>query len=1257
MHRIFPSLFLCIVLLLAGCSSSRLYVSEDSRERNKEAPSPPQSKPFYSIFLLGDAGGPDRPNPVLSLLKDKADQAGEKSAILFLGDNIYPAGLPEEGAPGRKDAEARLIRQLDAVKGHPGELFIIPGNHDWNNSRSGGLEAVKRQEEFVESYLNRGNTFLPDDGFPGPVDIELVDDDDTPFNKDIRLILLNTEWWLTEHEKSFGDTGEYELHDAGDFLVELKNVIRDRMNDHVVVAGHHPLYSNGAHGGYFPAKRHLLPPVFGTLYVMYRKFLGYRQDIPHYRYREMKSELIDIFDGLENLVYAAGHDHSLQYFRLDRRRMYQHFLVSGGGYESDYVTSGHGADFTYQGPGLLAIRYYNDGSSWIEAWTPGSDSTDTGRLLYRSQLAAPNDDPFYAAPLDSTNTLPTGLKDSTVTLAPNHRYDEPGFLYRALMGAHNRDLWSIPIEVPVFDIETVEGGLQAVKMGGRGQSNTLRLENSEGKDFVLRSVDKVAGKVWDDALRNTIAEDLAQDQFAILNPFGALMIPPLADAIGVYHTNPRLYYIPNDPRLGEFANQAGGQLVLFEERPDNDMSHAPHFGNSEEVISTRDMLSEVDGDLDHRVDQEMMLRNRLFDNWISDWDRHEDQWRWASFEPFELDSTLEGDARTQGKIYRPIPRDRDVAFMRMNGLIPSFGKLTSFRNYQDFTESYGDLKGLTLNSLALTRRFTNRLTKEDWTRIAREMADALTDDVIEEAVSKLPPEAQEKAGDRICHLMKVRRDKLPEMAAEYYELVNGVVDVVGSHKKEYFEIERLDADRTVVRLFKRDEKDKKDREPYYERTFYSSETGEIRVYGLGDDDEFAIRGDHSNSTTVRVIGGSGNDRFTAGDVAGKIAKNVKLYDSVDGNEWVEVDALDIRKSDLATINRYDYSNGFTYNTATPLLFFGHNNDDGVFIGGGATFLRNGFQKYPFAASHTLRGNVAARTGAFNIQYRGRFTEVTGRWDGELEIFALTPNNIRNFLGLGNETKETIDDDSYYKARLWQFGVTPSLHRSLATGVDFSIGPFFQVTNIREDDGRFITQPQAGISENTFEDQWYTGFRTTLQLENVDDSNNPRQGFRFVNQGTFNLGVKNTSADHTTLGSALSVYASPSLSPQLTIATRLGAQHNIGPFPFYKANTLGGVENLRGMRSTRYSGRTNFFHNIEVRGKILNFNSYLLGGEAGMLGFVDHGRVWTDGEDSDNWHFGYGGGVWINIFRMTVMRASLGFAEDEWNVLVGAGFFF
>ncbi len=334
---------------------------------------------------------------------------------------------------------------MDAFKNYPGKVFFIPGNHDWNNARSRGLQYVNRQEEFVETYLNKGNTFLPDNGFPGPIDIELVDDDDTPFDKDIRLIVLDTEWWLHKHEKPFGDTGEYDLQDAGDFLVELNDIIRERTNDHVIMAAHHPLYSNGSHGGYFPPKRHLLPPVFGSLYVLYRKFFGFPQDISHHRYQELKRELTTIISGVPNLIYTSGHDHNLQYHRVDRRRMNQHFLVSGSGSKKDYAAAGMGTDFTYSDKGFLVVRYYSDGSSWLEAWAPEKD-TNQGQLLYQTQLGAPDDDPFYDANPDSL-APPAGLQDSTITIAANTKYDRPGQVFRALMGSHNRELWSIPVDL------------------------------------------------------------------------------------------------------------------------------------------------------------------------------------------------------------------------------------------------------------------------------------------------------------------------------------------------------------------------------------------------------------------------------------------------------------------------------------------------------------------------------------------------------------------------------------------------------------------------------------------------------------------------------------------------------------------------------------------------------------------------------------------------------------------------------------------
>jgi len=1218
---------------------------------------PPSSELRYSVILVGDAGetadNPDR--SVLPLLQSLAGEAGEESTILFLGDNIYPSGLPAPDDPGRAVAEQRLIGQLEAVKDHTGRVLFIPGNHDWNNSRPGGLEAVKRQEEFVEAYLGRGNVFLPGDGFPGPVDLELVDDDDTGFDKDIRLILLDTEWWLTEAKKGYGDTGEYDLEDAGDFLVELRQILRDRQNDHVIVAGHHPLYSNGSRGGHFPFLTHLAPPVFGTLYVLYRKFFGFRQDISSFRYRQMKRELTSEFASNESLVYVSGHQHNLQYFNKTGKRMDHHYIVSGSASKVDFAAKGQGADFAYQGVGLMVIRYYNDGSVWLEAWSPGeNNASGQGERLFSRRLVLPGEDPFRTIDPDSAAGPLPDFSDSTVTVPANAEYDEPDRLFRAILGSHNREFWSIPVEVPVFDIATVEGGLEAVKLGGKGQSFTLRLRNSEGREFVLRSTDKVAGKTWDPQLKNTLAHDLAQDQFSIINPYGAYVIPPLAESAGIYHTKPRLYYIPDDPRLGEFGRQMAGKLALFEERPDDDMSHAPHMGNSEEVISTRAMLTEVENDLDHRVDQRMLARNRLFDMWLSDWDRHEDQWRWASFEPFELDSTLRGDYRTEGKIYRPIPRDRDVAFMVMNGIIPILSKYTFNKYYQDFRPSYGNLKGLSGNSLALTRRFTNEVTRVEWLSIAEEMQSALSDRVIEEAVKQgLPEPVFEARGEWMIGIMKIRRDKLREVADEYFELLNRIVDVVGSAKDEYVEISVLDRERVEVNVFKHDDREK----PYFRRVFLAGETDEIRVYGLGGEDEFELRGELESPITVRIAGGSGRDRYAVRSQSSLGAAVILYDDSAEGNEWIGVEELKIRYSGTAMNSVYEYKRGFRYNTADPLLYFGHNRDDGLFVGGGIALMLHGYGKQPYAAAHSIRANIAAATGAFNFRYSGRFTGLAGPWDGGLEVSAQTPNTIRNFLGLGNETRETVDDDEFYRARLLQYRIAPALERRLPTGLTFSFGPFFQLTEVREDAGRFISQPQAGVSPDTFEDQWYTGMQMEAGLSSLDNAVNPLQGFRWSGRADYSLGVKNTSYNHATLAAALSMYISPSLSPQLTLATRVGVEHIIGEFPFYKASSLGGTRNLRGLRSTRYNGRTGFYNNIELRGKLFEFSNYLLGGEAGFLGFLDHGRVWADDENSNAWHFGYGGGAWVSLFDITVIRGSIGFSEGEWNLLLGAGFFF
>lgn len=1205
---------------------------------------PESEELVYKVFLIGDTGAPAKHSRESSykLLEEQLSRTRKQAAVIFLGDNIYPSGMPDSTDKDRNSAEAILNRQLNAVKSFEGRIIFMPGNHDW---QSGGAEGLKRQRIYIENYLDRKNVFLPEDGFPGPVELELMDKDDHPgLREDIRLLILDTQWWLQVEGKPFGDTGEYMLEDAGDFLRELQNILLDRRNDHVMVLGHHPLFSNGSHGGYFPLRTHLLPPVFGTLYAGYRKFFGYPQDIAHYRYRLLKEELLQLFNGHQDLIYASGHDHSLQYFKKERKNERQHYIVSGAGTATDFVAKGRGAAFAAQRKGFATVSYYSDGSSWLEFWQPVS-GTSEGKLLFRTRMGEPYPDPFENRDEEFSKVTAPVFKDSTITRAANPEYDEVGWLTRIIAGEHNRAIWNLPVNVPVFDVGSVRGGLEPTEVGGTGQSTTLRLESEDGQEYVLRSIDKEAGRIWEEELKDTFAHDIAQDQFSIIHPYGPFIIPDLADAVGVFHTNPELYYVPDDPRLGEYADLMSGEFALFEERPDGDMSEIQSMGNSKEVLGSRQMMLEIDADIDHRVDQHAFARARLFDMLIADWDRHPDQWRWAAFEPDD----------EKGKIYKPIPRDRDMAFMRMNGILPTIGKLNFFYQYQDFRSRYGNLKGITLNSLGQTRRFTNQLTRDQWIAIADSMQTGLTDQVIEQAVKNWPPAVYEADGIRTMEVLRVRRDQLKEVAGEYYDLLAGITDIVGSEKHEWFYADRISASETRVRVEKRT-REGEFRKVVYDRTFNSEDTDEIRLYGLSGMDRFEITGDHENDIKIRIIGGPGTDTYID-DTRVKRSSRARIYDTYSGNNWkVEGRVIDRRSAD-PRIHEYRYASNFHYSRTDPLLFFGSNTDDGLFLGGGFTLKQYGFRKGPDARTHTFKGNYAPATRAFNLKYNGEFKQVFGEWNLTMDASVLSPNNIRNYFGLGNDTENTEENEEFYRARFSEYRFAPGLKRTLQTGISLAIRPTFEVTNYKEEEGRFITQPQAGIDENTFEDQWFGGMEVELNIKSVDDERNPKQGFAWINRADINFGLENTSATFSQLQSQLSLYFSPVLSPQVTVATRFGGAHNIGDFPFFSSNTLGTRHNLRGYINTRFAGRSSAYHNLELRTKLFDMYNYVFGGEAGALGFVDTGRVWADGEDSDTWHHGYGGGMWFSVYKRAILNFTIGFSDEGYYYTTGAGFYF
>ena len=50
------------------------------------------------------------------------------------------------------------------------------------------------------------------------------------------------------------------------------------------------------------------------------------------------------------------------------------------------------------------------------------------------------------------------------------------------------------------------------------------------------------------------------------HPYAPFTIGTLADKIGVFHTNPVLYYVPKQNALGYYNDDFGDELYMIEER-------------------------------------------------------------------------------------------------------------------------------------------------------------------------------------------------------------------------------------------------------------------------------------------------------------------------------------------------------------------------------------------------------------------------------------------------------------------------------------------------------------------------------------------------------------------------------------------------------------------------------------------------------------------------------------------------------------------
>ncbi|GHA60122.1 metallophosphoesterase [Pontibacter akesuensis] len=348
---------------------------------------PPEEELVHSVALIGDVGAlaTDGSDPVINLVSQWQQEAQDKGTMVFLGDNIYPIGLPEEGHRHRPTAEARLNTIIKSIAAYPGKGILLSGNHDWLKGRTGGYEQMLRQELYVREKIQEPEVYLPPNGCPGPSEIQLADG--------VLLVVINTQWFVQRGEKPLGHKQDCPYTHIEEFFVELNRLLKRNTHQQVLIAAHHPLYSNALHGGKFTVKQHIFPltamhkriyiplPLFGSVYPFYRRFFGAYEDMSHRKYKQMRKRLLRIFHRYNNLIYVAGHDHNLQHFEVQNN----HYIVSGSGSKTAFVKKGGKATFTLEALGFFVVNFYANGQAWLECRTVAED-TSLGQVAFRKLL-------------------------------------------------------------------------------------------------------------------------------------------------------------------------------------------------------------------------------------------------------------------------------------------------------------------------------------------------------------------------------------------------------------------------------------------------------------------------------------------------------------------------------------------------------------------------------------------------------------------------------------------------------------------------------------------------------------------------------------------------------------------------------------------------------------------------------------------------------------------------------------------------------
>ena len=268
------------------------------------------------IVLIGDAGELNKGvHPVVDAVR-KNIKLDKNTSVFFLGDNLYKAGLPNDQSANYVASRAILDSQLSVAEKTPAKVYMIPGNHDWENGGRGGYDAIIREQLYVDFLRIPNVKYFPEDGCPGPVEISL--------GNDVTVIVFDSQWWLHPYDKPEIES-DCNSKTKEELVTQIQEIATRNSKKLVILACHHPFKSNGTHGNAYTLKQHIFPftelrknlyiplPVLGSIYPLARGVFGSPQDLKHPVYANMVGQISEALKDIPNLVFISGHDHNLQH--------------------------------------------------------------------------------------------------------------------------------------------------------------------------------------------------------------------------------------------------------------------------------------------------------------------------------------------------------------------------------------------------------------------------------------------------------------------------------------------------------------------------------------------------------------------------------------------------------------------------------------------------------------------------------------------------------------------------------------------------------------------------------------------------------------------------------------------------------------------------------------------------------------------------------------------------------------------------------